>query len=231
MRFAAPLQSWGVDSKFEKRGTERYPTKSGVVGMISAALGRKRDESIDDLSSLIFGVRIDQVGELIKDYHTAKSEKSSYVTNRYYLADAIFLVGLEGSDSLLLEIEKALKNPYFPIFLGRRSCPPEGEVLLGIREGKSVQEALESEKWQKRPYFQKKEAANIDLPIIIEGNNIGSRKVIKKDFPISFNQEHRKFDFTNKFYSKSKHVTNSLSYQYEKENSTNHDPLILLKEE
>ena len=32
LRLAAPLQSWGSDSKFETRKTDREPTKSGVVG-------------------------------------------------------------------------------------------------------------------------------------------------------------------------------------------------------
>ena len=39
LRLAAPLQSWGSDSKFETRKTDREPTKSGVVGLLAAALG------------------------------------------------------------------------------------------------------------------------------------------------------------------------------------------------
>jgi CRISPR system Cascade subunit CasD len=34
-----PLQSWGFASRFQRRTTGLYPTKSGVVGMISAAMG------------------------------------------------------------------------------------------------------------------------------------------------------------------------------------------------
>ena len=44
LRLAAPLQSWGMDSKFETRKTNREPTKSGVVGLLAAALGIRRDE-------------------------------------------------------------------------------------------------------------------------------------------------------------------------------------------
>ena len=39
LRLAAPLQAWGSDSKFETRKTDREPTKSGVVGLLAAALG------------------------------------------------------------------------------------------------------------------------------------------------------------------------------------------------
>jgi CRISPR system Cascade subunit CasD len=37
--FEAPLQSWGADSKFGRRDTLAFPTKSGVLGMVCAALG------------------------------------------------------------------------------------------------------------------------------------------------------------------------------------------------
>ena len=39
LRLAAPLQAWGADSKFETRKTAREPTKSGVIGLLAAALG------------------------------------------------------------------------------------------------------------------------------------------------------------------------------------------------
>lgn len=44
LRLAAPLQAWGADSKFETRKTGREPTKSGVIGLLAAALGLRRDE-------------------------------------------------------------------------------------------------------------------------------------------------------------------------------------------
>ncbi|MBV5329025.1 MAG: type I-E CRISPR-associated protein Cas5/CasD [Chlorobium sp.] len=34
-----PLQSWGHDSKFGRRDTLAFPTKSGVLGLVCAALG------------------------------------------------------------------------------------------------------------------------------------------------------------------------------------------------
>ena len=35
----APFQSWGSDSKFGRRDTQAFPTKSGVLGLVCAALG------------------------------------------------------------------------------------------------------------------------------------------------------------------------------------------------
>ena len=37
--FEAPLQSWGSDSNFDRRDTQDFPTKSGVLGLICSALG------------------------------------------------------------------------------------------------------------------------------------------------------------------------------------------------
>ena len=114
LRLAAPLQSWGSDSKFETRKTDREPTKSGVVGLLAAALGLRRDdtEGLARLNGLRFAVRADQEGSLLVDFHTAKSRDTSYVTYRHYLQDAVFLAGLEsGDEALLRELEAALRHP------------------------------------------------------------------------------------------------------------------------
>ena len=42
LRLAAPLQAWGADSKFETRKTNREPTKSGVIGLLAAALPERK---------------------------------------------------------------------------------------------------------------------------------------------------------------------------------------------
>lgn len=58
LRLAAPLQSWGADSKFETRKTNREPTKSGVIGLLAAALGLRRDDAagLARLNGLAFAV-------------------------------------------------------------------------------------------------------------------------------------------------------------------------------
>ncbi len=126
-----PLQSWSVDARFGERLTAQEPSKSGVLGLICAALGRDRTEPIDDLSALRFGVRVDRPGVLLRDYHTALDVASAgtkavdtVLSNRWYLADAAFLAGLEGDTALLSTIHKALADPVWPVFLGRKACLP-----------------------------------------------------------------------------------------------------------
>ncbi len=144
LRLAAPLQSWGADSKFETRKTNREPTKSGVIGLLAAALGLRRDDAagIARLNGLHFAVRADREGSLLVDFHTANREedrkkgKAPYVTYRHYLQDAVFLVGLESEDTALLqELETALKHPVYPLYLGRRSCPPPCRSALASGPG------------------------------------------------------------------------------------------------
>jgi len=192
LRLAAPLQAWGTDSKFEVRRTNREPSKSGVIGLLAAALGLRRDADLSKLSALRFGVRVDRNGEVIKDFHMAKAEKTSYLTYRYYLSDAIFLVGLESEDrSFLEQIERALRNPCFPLFLGRRSCPPTLPLVLGIRED-ALETALRGEENQ-----------NKDLKSIRQSHRyirldcgVGEQEgAVVQDLPISFNPMKREFAY------------------------------------
>ena len=48
MRLAGPMQSWGTRSRFSNRDTGLEPSRSGVIGLLCAALGRPREESLDD---------------------------------------------------------------------------------------------------------------------------------------------------------------------------------------
>lgn len=141
IRLQGPMQSWGTRSHFDERDTGLEPSKSGVVGLLAAALGRSRGEPIDDLAALHMGVRVDREGIIRYDYQTAmgvfhangsKAQEGETVQSwRYYLADAVFLVGLEGSDRALLEsIDAALRNPRWCLYLGRKGYLPSRPIWL-----------------------------------------------------------------------------------------------------
>jgi CRISPR system Cascade subunit CasD len=190
LRLAGPLQAWGIDSKFEIRRTQRIPTKSGVVGLLATALGRKRDAPLEDLNALHFGVRVDQEGSVLRDFHVAKSETDSYTTHRDYLADAIFLVGLESEDERFLEeLDQALRSPAFPLFLGRRSCPPTLPLTLGLR-AQSLVEALTHEPWQKPAWRQRKGEL---LPLVTDVLPGESTTAVQRDVAISFGILRREY--------------------------------------
>ena len=110
-----------------------------MIGLIGAALGIRRDDAaIKELEKIKFATRIDQEGSLLKDYHIARKYKPggdfdrTYVTERYYLEDAVFVVAISHEDDNLIEkIYEALKRPYFQMFLGRRSIPVLADFILG----------------------------------------------------------------------------------------------------
>jgi CRISPR system Cascade subunit CasD len=140
LRLQGPMQSWGTTSRFDERDTQLEPSKSGVLGLVCAALGRDRVEPVDDLAALTMGVRVDREGAPLRDYQTATGvliatgkvdPGRTVVSPRYYLADAAFLVGLEGDDRALLErIHAALRHPRWPLCLGRKGCVPSPPVYL-----------------------------------------------------------------------------------------------------
>lgn len=151
-----PMQAWGSRSRFSDRDTHREPTKSGVIGLLCAALGRPRAASLEDLCALRFGVRVDQPGHPQRDYQTAQrsSEENATLSNRHYLADARFLVGFECDEvGLLRTISAALHNPVWTLSLGRKGYPLALPPFLpehwggSLREGFSLEAALTAEPW------------------------------------------------------------------------------------
>jgi CRISPR system Cascade subunit CasD len=152
LRLAGPMQSWGGYSRFNRRDTLGEPTKSGVLGLLAAARGLRRQDPIEELLSLSFGVRTDQPGTLLRDYHTVsdlrgrlllsaavnkKGEqkpsagKETHVTQRFYLQDAVFVAAVTGPVELLRTLRDALRRPAYPLALGRRSCPPTQPLIIG----------------------------------------------------------------------------------------------------
>jgi CRISPR system Cascade subunit CasD len=156
LRMTGPMQSWGCCSRFDERDTSKEPTKSGVVGLLAAAMGIDRSswDALKPLTELSMAVRHDRPGVLMKDYQTAgcassdtiskadgANSKDGIVSKRYYLADAAFLVALEGESSLLETLQSALKNPVWALSLGRKSYLPSDEIWVqdGLQEGSLVE--------------------------------------------------------------------------------------------
>jgi len=211
LKLSGPLQSWGSESRFAERKTRHEPTKSGIVGLLAAALGRRRTEDVSDLASLKLAVRVDQAGDYQRDFqsaHTRKYDKDNQewvfdkampLSNRYYLSDAVFVVGLEGDASLLMECAYALDHPCFPLYLGRRSCPPSGRLLLAYLEDKGLKEAISAWPWEASPKNRRAHYHAVkELPLVRDvtcddsGNEM--REVVR-DVPVSFSPEHRQYSW------------------------------------
>jgi CRISPR system Cascade subunit CasD len=109
---------------------------------------RDDDARLAILATARMGVRADREGGALTDYHTAGAGRFAgqehrvygttdpVITRRAYLSDASFLVALGFEDDFLAaEIDRALGSPRWPLFLGRRACPPTLPVRAGLVDG------------------------------------------------------------------------------------------------
>lgn len=166
----APLQSWGHDSKFGRRDSLDFPTKSGVFGLLCCALGAggKQAERLAQWADRDMQVEAyvlkGRKGEplprqpLLRDFHmvgsgyddqdpwqtllipkTSEGKKAvgggTKMTYRYYLQDMAFAVALQGPKAELVELQEALQNPVWDLYLGRKNCVPTEFVAQGIYGG------------------------------------------------------------------------------------------------
>lgn len=163
LRLEGPLQAWGGRTIGRFRRTESVPTKSGVIGLLGAALGLSRhalNGRLDELNALEMAVRVDRAGHVEEDFQTvgagvgvlaaegnvkktaATGEVEAIISPREYLVDAGFLVVLVGSAELIEELAHALQHPRWPLFLGRKRCIPSTLVFAGTVSDLSLTDAV-----------------------------------------------------------------------------------------
>jgi CRISPR system Cascade subunit CasD len=186
LRMRAPMMSWGDHSRFTIRDTRREPTKSAVIGLLCAALGRPRREPVHDLAALKMGVRVNQEGLVQCDYHTIMdSIKSSggkgdtVLSDRYYVADADYLVGLEGDIKLLEPLDAALNSPIWQLYFGRKSFVPSCPVRVEIVDAPLLK-ALEYRIRYQEQFFRKLPKRLRCLVEVLDSNDV------RQDVPIDW---------------------------------------------
>lgn len=164
LRLEGPLQSWGLRSWWDVRDTADEPSKSGVIGLLGCALGYPmQDPRLGELDrQLRLGVREEHAGTRLTDFHTitgilptaeggvkgSEDDPSTIISPRTYLQDAAFLAVVAGPADLLTACRDALLAPRWPIYLGRKACPPSRPVFDAVTEAyDSVKDALERHPW------------------------------------------------------------------------------------
>jgi CRISPR system Cascade subunit CasD len=204
IRLMGPMQSWGSTSRFDQRDTGKEPSKSGVLGLLAAALGIDRENwtDLEPLTHLSMGVRHDRPGVPKRDYQTAgcakgdiiiradgSPSKDGVVSHRFYLADAAFLVALEGVERSLLEgAHSKLKDPFWPLCLGRKSYVPSESIWIenGLQDA-PLRQVLTQWPW----ITPRRKWEELPEKILISLESEDGSGVLKMDQPLSSFAERR----------------------------------------
>ncbi len=233
LRLAGPMQSWGTQSRFTQRDTGMEPSKSGIVGLLCAALGMPRDADrvehggrriiLAELAALPMAVRVEREGRVERDYqtvggwHLRADEVRRYgvaqagggvrtvESERFYLADADFLVGLEGEAGLLTHLHAALQSPCWQLSLGRKSFVPALPIYVPqipshygppIRE-MPLLDVMHDEPWRIR---RGNECVPKRLRLVYDLDSTGARgsdetavQARRQDVPVSFAIARREY--------------------------------------
>ena len=206
----APLQSWGVSSKFQRRETEGWPTKSALVGVLAAALGIDKHspdeaEKLAPLAALHFSVfRWSKPAPVTRltDFHTIGggydktnpaeklhmprkadgSTPNTVITRRTYLTDARFIALFQGDRATLERAAAALLDPVWGVWFGRKTCIP-AEPLSPVIAA-NPREALAA-------LLQKLGNDPTEIPAL-EGmtESPGDGRFYQADQPVAFGQHH-----------------------------------------
>lgn len=171
LRFSAPLMSFGGPLTDSLGRTEEFPQRSMLVGMIGNALGldhREGDQLQRLQARLRYAARQDRPGTHLVDYQTVDlsedamvgtgwttahvletrggaSGEGTHIRYRHYLADASYVVALAlapaDEDPTLAAVERALREPERPLFIGRKCCIPATPLVIDRVKAATLYEA------------------------------------------------------------------------------------------
>jgi CRISPR system Cascade subunit CasD len=170
-RLYGPMASWGEIAVGEMRHSEAKPSKSALIGLLAAALGITRDQDAQQQAladGYRFGIKMLSAGHVMRDYHTAQAPDSvgkfryrtrrdelvagrirlgTVLSTREYRTDSQAVVALcanSGATWKLSQLADALKQPYFHLYLGRKSCPLSAPLNPQVIEADGFRAALDS---------------------------------------------------------------------------------------
>lgn len=135
----APFTSWGEPAVGEIRHSNIIPSRSALLGLVSAALGIRRDDNqIDHFNQhYYFAIRPFMASSSwFCDFHTVEfvsnkknnieDNKNILTTKREYYNDIYYQIVMSETENApysLAQIQQALLNPIFPLYAGRKNSP------------------------------------------------------------------------------------------------------------
>lgn len=212
-RQEAPLASFGNARAGTRFTTDRTPRLSVIHGMIAAAFGIEREDlmrAAQVYKRYGIATRVDRAGELTTDYHTAwiprrrrtqvfssrveelnSSKGRTYVTKREYLEGVLYKVAVwseQDDDTHLYELRDALREPFFPLYLGRKCCVLSGPLCPMVVEAERLTSALQQfdrevrldRQRGTRPLLWEKPAPHVNVGVDVQYRRM------RRDDPVPF---------------------------------------------
>ena len=198
LKLQGPLQAWGKETFEGLRPSELFPGRSALLGLLGACLGVDRTDKagLQALaSSVVFAVRVDRQGQKMTDYHTVKNARVYYQglkshetiqTWREYWQDACYTVAIWSQKEAVIslsDIERAIKQPVYTPFLGRRSCPITRPLFETKIQAQTALMALAHNNEKIMTIYSEEDSDGAielkkrDVPIIHQPRQFASRKV------------------------------------------------------
>jgi CRISPR system Cascade subunit CasD len=157
---------------------------------------------LEDYVGLRLGVRIDQPGRLLRDFQTARSldgQATMPLSYRYFREDARYLAVVHAQDELLETLVGALRRPAYPLYLGRRACPPAEPLVPRLSEA-TIGASLRDEPWRAAPWWRRRCGDEppmlefrVDRGAAPELANRVDGSTVQRDVPLSFDPENRQY--------------------------------------
>ncbi|WP_157973619.1 type I-E CRISPR-associated protein Cas5/CasD [Tropicimonas sp. IMCC34043] len=160
-QLTAALGAMGEFAGHERRGSLIWPGRAALIGLMGAALGVRRGGDFSALDALQTAVAVFDHGGPLRDYHTvetvptaaarrpqsrpealrlANGRTNTTITLRDYRTGPLYGVAVWGGP--LLELQAALKQPVFTLYLGRKSCPLAAPLDPLVTDAASPEAAL-----------------------------------------------------------------------------------------
>lgn len=172
LRLYGPLASWGEIAVGELRHSATHPSRSALLGLLGAALGITRDDESGQralTTGYRFGIKLESTGSPLRDYHTiqvgvaprkfqfrsrrqelAAAKVDTILSAREYRCDSLALVAVEALPEAPADLDtltQALRQPHFPLYLGRKSCPLAVPLFPQRVTAATLHEALNGVTW------------------------------------------------------------------------------------
>ncbi len=149
------MSAYGLQTFDVHRKVNHFPTRSGVIGLLGAALGitRENHEQLYTLSKkLNIAVQVNNTGQKIVDYHTVqnfrsptgKIQQGTKPTYREYWCDSEHSFAITTDEETIKLLSDKVKSPVFTLFQGRKSCPLTRPLFDSIVDNNNPANALKA---------------------------------------------------------------------------------------